>query len=178
MRLLLQLVDDDLAVVPQEPDLPLHRRARGGGVPRLRGRQDVAEALHEGLRLGWLADEGVGPEVQRESFILGVGVGGRVDDEGNRLELLVELPLPQQGVPVHHGHEQVGDQQVGRRLPGLGQRLGAVDGRLHLTSVRLQQGTQEVEDLGVVVDDEHFHGRSRNSFTSATKVSGSMGFSM
>jgi hypothetical protein len=73
-------------------------------------------------------------------------------------------------------------------MPGisrsLGQRFHAVRGKLDLVAARTQQDAEVFAVAVVVVDDEdaaHLAGSvagARNCSTSATKVSGSIGFSM
>jgi len=68
---------------------------------------------------------------QRKFPVAVVGVGGGVKNERDQFQLLVLLPFPAQAEPVHHGHQDVGNDQIGRMLPRLGQSLGTVRRQFH-----------------------------------------------
>jgi hypothetical protein len=58
-----------------------------------------------------------------------VGVGCRVNQEGNVLQEPVGFPGAQQRIPIRHRHQKIGDHERGWRLPRQRQSLGAVGSR-------------------------------------------------
>ncbi len=128
-RLLLELVNQHLAVF-------------------LELRTLVARRFRPWLRVG------VAPlarqDLQREFLVLGFAV----DDEGNRREMAVRPPFPQERIAVPDRHQQIGDHQVWRGLRGPLQCLGAVPGLHHLETTALQHAAQQVEVDIMVGDDQ------------------------
>ncbi len=185
-RLLLQLADQRRVVEPELRRLMLHRareRYRAGrGHPGLH----LAELREELFRLARFENEGVRAQAARQPLVLDVRVGGGVDNERNRAEARIGLPLAQQRIAVHDRHQQIGNDQVGRRTPGLEQRLGAIAHGLHRAVAAGQQRLQVGEVFLVVVDDQdaghgvaHGAGLGAQKWAiSSAKVSGSIGFSM
>jgi len=164
------------------------RFGRGGGAAA-RARlgvsgQDGQDRRQEVLGLGGLGQVGLGAQLVAQLAVPGVGVGGRVEDERDVAQANVGHPLAAQGVAIHDRHQDVRDHQVGGSLAGHLQGLGPVRGREHFQTLASQQGLQEIEVLGVVVDDQDpLHGPGSGSRgrrwqrTCSTKRSGSMGFS-
>src|SRR5690606_33727869 len=155
-RLAFQLADERLAVLPKDPRLVRCLRRPFHG-PRPRSHRP--NLLEQRGRFGGLQDEGIGAELSRQLFVVGVGVGRRVDHERHGLQALVEPPPPQQRVAVHHGHQQIGDDQLRRLLPGSDQGLRTVTCGAHLVAVSAEQHPQVVGLLIPVVDDQYLHDR-------------------
>ena len=136
--------------------------------------------LHENIRLGGFDDEGIGTHVEGQLFVLGFGVGSGIDDEGNTAQGVVRLPVSQQGVAVHDGHQQVADHEVGGLRARQLQGLGALVSFLHRIAMAAQQLAQQVAVLFAVVHHQGTHHRASGTkrSTNATNVCGSMGFSI
>jgi hypothetical protein len=155
---LLQFVNENVVVVLQE-SVCLTRAIR-----RYRRRSarlvfdDIANRLDECGRLGRFDDEGVGAEGHRQTLVLRLCVRGRVHDERDGLQSIVGAPLTQQRVAVDHRHEQIRNDEIGRVLSRLGQRVGAVARAVHLVAVTLQQDAQHRQVRGVVVNNQDVHG--------------------
>ncbi len=128
---------------------------RAGGMPRRHPGEHLEQALHEDLGLHRLDDESVGAEIGHQLFVAWIGVGGRVDHEGDRRQRRVGLPLAQQIEAVFDRHEQIGNAELGRPGAGLDQRFGAVRGLFDLEARAGQDGAQEVAVRLEVVDDQY-----------------------
>ena len=157
-NLLLQFVNENVVVVLQEGVLL-------EGAVRRRGRRsarlvldDIADGGDDGGRLGRFDDERVGAEGHRQTFVLRFCVGGRVHDERDGLQSIVGAPLSQQRVAVDHRHEQIGNDEIGRVLSRLDQRVGPVVRVIHLVAMALQQDAQHRQIRGVVVSNQDVHG--------------------
>jgi hypothetical protein len=78
--------------------------------------KDGGEDGHEPVRFARLDDEALGSQVEGELLVLRIGVGRRVEDEGDAPQRLVLLPCPAKRKSVHDGHQDVRDHEI-RALP-------------------------------------------------------------
>ncbi len=112
-RLLLQLAHQHFAIEFELIVFVLLRRARLGRGRRHCIGHDYADPGEEVIRFGRLEEKSIGPETQGEPLVFHVRVGGSVDDEGHFAQPSIPLPVAQEGVTVHHRHEQIGDDDIG-----------------------------------------------------------------
>ncbi len=125
------------------------RFATAGGLDQL------AQAPQQGFRGCGPGQEGVRAQFQRQLSVARIARGGGVEDERDAAQPGVAPPVAQQGEAVQHGQEQLGQHQVGRGLPGLEQRFGAVAGLFGRPAVGEQQVAQPGASLDLVVHEQH-----------------------
>ena len=142
--------------------------------------QHGVHPLNEHLRLGRFHQKGIRSHVQRQFRVLGFGVGRGVNHERNAMQRRVSLPFTQQGVSVHHRHQQVTDHQIRGTCARPLQRLLTLHRLFHLKAMPLHQHAQQVAVVLPVIDDQHTHQATplMKRSTSSANVCGSMGFSM
>ena len=111
-------------------------------------RADPGEHLLEAERLG---DVVVAAEGEAGDLVLG-GVAGGEEQHGRVPARCAQPPDDVEAVQVRHHH--VEHDQVGAERVGQGERLLAVGGRGDLEAGEAQAGREQLEDVGLVVDDE------------------------
>gem|GEM_PF-2339635 len=98
------------------------------------------------------------------------------DDHGHVAELLANRA--EQPQPVHAGHHQVGDHQIGLPLQRAPERLRAVRGLLHRVPPAAEELGQRLPRVRLVVSDENSrgrHGTPRKHGVAAHAATGSTG---
>ena len=127
------------------------RALRGSSAPRPGATQDhpqPGDDLFEAERLG---DVVVAAERQTCDLVLQRVSGGQ--EQRGRVDAVGAQPA-QHAEAVHAGHHHVEDHGVGPDLAGLVERGGAVGGGVHLEALELQAHREQLDDVGLVVDDE------------------------
>src|SRR5581483_176896 len=143
--------DRDLAAADVDPDVADCQDA-GCFVRLLRAPQDGADAGDELLRVERLGEVVVGAEVEAGDLVLVLAFGGEHDDG----RLSVALAEPARDLhAVDLRHHQVEHDQVGVDGADLLERLAAVVGRLDLVALGAQVELHQLDDVALVVDDEH-----------------------
>jgi hypothetical protein len=149
---LLELQDDDLVVLLVGP---------GGdtGGSLLAAAMSDAFGDQGGYLLGiaWLHAERVGSQVVGERLVLRVRIGRRVEDEGDVGKALVLPQRTTQAVPVHPGHEDVGDDDVGDIPFQDGERRCTVTGADHVVPEVPEDRFEVCAIERVVVNDKDLH---------------------
>ncbi len=146
----------------------------------------LPQDFEKSFRFDRLQDKGIGTQIQGQLSVTFFGVGGGVDDERDMREAGVGLPLLEQRVAVHDGHQQIRNNHVGRGVARLLQCFVALAGSIDLITVADEQRLQVIEVFFPVIDDEDSRHQllsisgdcQQTLSTSSTKVSGSMGFSI
>ena len=154
-----------------------HRRAAGDdvAVPVLRGAAqagdfhrpgDIAEQLGLVDRLG---QEGEGAELGGFDGIGNGAVGGDQDNHQSGPALLQFL---KQADPIHVVHAQVGNHQVGPETGADRQRAVAAGHRFDVIAFGLQPYGQQLEQAGVVIDEQDFAFACRHIFLASLVAGG------
>ena len=116
----------------------------------------VEHAADEGEQISGfegLGDVGIGTDVETFDTFVERGLGGEQDDGDVAvgdifLEKLAELQT------IHAQHHHVADDEVGLELRHGGECFGGTALCEHIV-VAAEDETQEIEDFGFVVDNEH-----------------------
>ena len=127
------------------------RALRGSSMPlpvRRRIDPQPGDHLFQAERLG---DVVVAAERQAGDLVL-QGVAGGEEQRG-RVDAVGAQPA-QHAEAVHAGHHDVEDDRVGPHFTGLVERGGAVGGGVDLEALELQAHREQLDDVGLVVDDE------------------------
>jgi hypothetical protein len=124
-----------------------------------------ADLLEQGLHLRRLDDDGVGLDVtSKASRACGPGIVWIrcQHDHRDPTRRRIGLELRQQREPIEPGHDAVGHDEIGRRLPDPFQSFSPIPSRSHLVVVRFECGPQKAQHRGTVVN--HEHARAENLF--------------
>ena len=183
-HLLLELSEEGFVVLPEKLHLFAERFCWFTGLAVFR--QDLLYDGDQRVRLLGFEDEPIRSQARRKCLILGISIRGGVKDKGYVFQGIIRFPFPAEGVAVHHRHQDIGDDQIRGGEAGLLQGVSAVFGLDHIKTIPLQQGLQQVQVGGVVVDDQDAacHGHvpfmcaGRCPSTCVIKVFGSIGFSI
>ncbi len=149
---------------------------------------DPGEGAHPGdelPRIDRLVEEVVRPDVQTEDLVRHLRQGRQHGDR-NPGRPPVRLEGPADREAVHGGHHHVEENAVGQPLLHCPERREAVRGRRDLEALLPQDLLDQVEVLGLVVDDENavrgahrFPPRERTwALTASAKVDTSTGLAM
>ena len=170
----LQFLDDAAVVFLEEGGRVVGergRRCRGWGVG------GVQQGGDELVGFEGFDEEAHGAERERKLLVLGLGVDGGEEDEGDVAQRRVALHFAAELEAVHAGHHHIRYDEVIVALLEHAEGLGAVVGGDDLMARGAQDGFEQVPVLRSVVDveDSHGGGRLRWRRTSVGKVSGSIG---
>jgi hypothetical protein len=127
---------------------PGRRRGRAGGAGPAQHGPDAGDHLLEAERLG---DVVVAADGQAGDLVLGGVLGGQ---EQHRGAGVARAQPPGHVEAVQVGQHHVEHDQVGAVALHGRQRLQAAGGRRHLEPGQAQAGRQQLEDVGLVLDDK------------------------
>ena len=127
------------------------RALRGSSTPRPDAPQDHPQPGHHLFEAERLGDVVVAAEGEAGDLVLQRVAGGQ--EQRGRVDAVGAQPA-QQPEAVHAGHHHVEDDRVRPDFAGLVQRGGAVGRGVDLETLELQTDREQLDDVGLVVDDE------------------------
>ena len=101
--------------------------------------------------------------IQRQLYIICIGVGGGVEKEGDPSEHRIVHPAAAEFETVHHRHQHV-RYDIGRLLSRRLQRLLSIAGIGHAIAALLENHLQQIAVLADILNDQYVSFIVRNRF--------------